>query len=117
VISKGLLGFAFGVPVGLLSNRLWQGDAVQEGVAQVPYLKGGKDNNNGAEVQVYYKVPFASPPHLTFLDNDQGRAPWRTQIEVVEQKPDSFKIRALIRSDSGILKMKWCAEGVPAASK
>jgi hypothetical protein len=102
-----LLGFALGIAVGFLSPRLWRGADVQEGVALVPY-KGQADHTT--EVQVYYKVPFATPPLLTFPDASQG-----AQIEVVEQKPDSFKVRAFVRGVD--LKVKWRAEGVPAVSK
>jgi hypothetical protein len=74
-----------------------------EGVAEMAW---------GAELEVFYKVPFAAPPNLTFPDGlDQ------TRCQVADQKAGSFKLR---RSASGfageptIAKVKWKAEGLPA---
>lgn len=74
----------------------------QEGVAEVPW---------GAELEVFYKAPFAAPPNLTFPDGlDQ------TRCRVADQKVGSFK---LLRDKSGfagepnVAKVKWKAEGQP----
>jgi len=66
-------------------------------------------NQNQSEgVEVYYPIPYASPPHLTLVN---GAA----YAVIVEQKPDHFKIRAAgttVNAD-----VNWKAEGVPDRSK
>jgi len=64
--------------------------------------------NERAELQVFYKVPFASPPKLTFPEGVGEDA------EVVEQRADSFKLRsswAHIASEKTV-SVVWRAEGV-----
>src|SRR5262249_13114240 len=66
-----LLGFALGLPAGFFASRLWKDDGVQEGVAVFPRDDNGADRVN-AEVVVFYKIPFAGPPQLTFPDANDG---------------------------------------------
>jgi hypothetical protein len=74
---------------------------ILEGVADMPW---------GAELEVFYKTPFGTPPNLTFPEGlDQ------TQSHVTDQKAGSFK---LLRDKAGMVgpnvaKVKWKAEGQP----
>jgi hypothetical protein len=66
----------------------------------------------GGEHEVFYKAPFASPPHLIFPD---GLA--TMQCEVTDQKAGSFKLRRAGVVPYGApdpAKVKWKAEGQPA---
>lgn len=66
----------------------------------------------GKEPEVFYKAPFAAPPHLTFPDGLDG-----TRCEVVDQKAGSFKLRRATTGFAGepsIAKVKWKAEGQAA---
>jgi hypothetical protein len=80
-----------------------QSSPILEDVVEMPW---------GREVEVFYKAPFAAPPHLTFPDGLEN-----TRCEVTDQKAGSFKLR---RSPVGpfgepnIAKVKWKAEGQPA---
>jgi hypothetical protein len=79
---------------------------VEEGVAQVP-LKG--DSKKG-ELIVFYKIPFLTPPSLTFPD---GIA---ESCFVEDQKAESFKISRDVSRHAGwesVSKLKWRAEGLP----
>ena len=100
-----LLGFALGLPAGFFASRLWTDDSVQEGVAVFPRDDNGADRVN-AEVVVFYKIPFAGPPQLTFPDANDG-----PKVQVIEQKADSFKLRSGVL---GLGRVKWRAEGIPA---
>ena len=79
---------------------------VLEGDAEVPLARSAEQPS---ELEVFYKSPFAAPPHLTFPD---GLA---NGCEVAEQKAGSFKLRR-IQSGAGLVyaKVKWKAEGKPA---
>ncbi len=66
-------------------------------------------NTRKGEAQVFYKQPFASPPHLTILEG--------AQCVITEQKPDSFKVSrdaTGYNSYSNTESVKWKAEGTPA---
>jgi hypothetical protein len=75
---------------------------VLEGVAEVPW---------GAELDVFYKSPFAAPPNLTFpegLDHS---------CHLDDQKVGSFRLRrnaAGFAGEPSVAKVKWKAEGRPA---
>jgi hypothetical protein len=76
--------------------------AILDGVAELPW---------GAELEVFYKAPFSSPPTLTFPEGLDG-----TACRVGEQKAGSFM---LVRDKAGfvgpnIAKVKWKAEGQTA---
>ncbi len=75
---------------------------ILEGIAEVRW---------GEELEVFYKSPFASPPHLTFpggLDST---------CHVADQKATSFKIRRDNAGQAGnqFPKVKWKAEGQSAS--
>ncbi len=53
------------------------------------------------EIDVYYPLPYASPPNLT-VDGPLHRA------VILEQKPDHFRV-------AGSGKLKWVARGVRAS--
>jgi len=76
---------------------------VLEGVAKVP-LAGEKPS----ELDVFYKTPFASPPHLTFPDG------LSESCIVADQKPASFKLRRTATAGTVYAEVKWRAEGQPA---
>jgi hypothetical protein len=71
---------------------------VLEGVAEIPW---------GAELDVYYKAPFAGPPNLSFPEGLD------TTCQVVDQKPGSFKLHRNSSAMTGgqFAKVKWRAEG------
>jgi hypothetical protein len=79
---------------------------VLEGEAEVPLAPSPE---RPSELEVYYKSPFAAPPHLTF---PEGLA---YGCQVADQKAGSFKLRR-IQSGGGLVyaKVKWKAEGQPA---
>jgi hypothetical protein len=93
VLTLGLQAF--------LGNVARTQTLTQQGTVTVTH-----DQKDG--VDVYYAVPYVSPPNLT-LGNGTGL------VVIVEQKPDHFKLRAAdttIRSD-----VSWKAEGVPTGAK
>ena len=80
------------------------GTVTEEGSVEVAIV-GSK-----GESQVFYKHPFASPPHLTILEGS-------TDCVVAEQKPESFKVTRDVTgrsSYSTVTIVKWKAEGTPA---
>lgn len=76
---------------------------VLEGVAKVP-CAGEKP----AELDVFYKTPFASPPYLTFPDG------LTESCVVADQKAESFKLRRTATAGTAYVEVKWRAEGQPA---
>ena len=60
---------------------------------------------HGQELQVYYPVPYASPPNLELDDNLH-------RYEIIDQKPDRFRIRNV--SGLGNFEVRWTARGVRA---
>jgi hypothetical protein len=75
-------------------------------------LEGVEDMPLGRKAEVFYKAPFAAPPHLTFPDGLQGYS-----CEVEEQKAESFVLRragVIAYGDPSVAKVKWKAEGQPA---
>jgi hypothetical protein len=61
---------------------------------------------NDKPVEVYYPIPYASPPHLTI----QGDV----HVNLLEQKPDHFKVQGV---DAGGTDVQWSAQGQRAAGK
>jgi hypothetical protein len=80
---------------------------VLEGLAEVHRAKSREEP---AELEVFYKAPFAAPPHLTFpegLDHDG--------CQVADQKAGGFKLRRTEYNGGLVIaKVKWKAEGQPA---
>jgi len=76
---------------------------VLEGVAKVPLARYGKPS----ELDVFYKTPFASPPHLTFPDG------LSESCVVADQKPASFKLQRTATAGTVYAEVKWRAEGQP----
>jgi hypothetical protein len=60
-----------------------------------------------AERDVYYPVPYPSPPHLDISD------PFG-KCELVEQKPDHFRVRSTFEKSAlgGPFTLKWKAKGL-----
>ena len=77
---------------------------VQEGLAQVHLAQSG---GQPYELEVFYKVPFATPPYLSFPDG-------LDDCEVADQKPGSFKLRRYVAGGNTWAYVKWKAEGMPA---
>jgi hypothetical protein len=100
---------AVGVLIGLISPRPWQtGDgtassvasgAMQEGTAVVPPRDDSPDG-----VEVFYAVPFASPPRLEFPSG-------LNECVVVEQSATKFKLKNLWAFER---KVRWQATGQPS---
>lgn len=67
-------------------------------------LEGEEDLGSDIERVVYYKTPFASPPHLTTTGTEQ--------YKITEQKAESFKLQRPMTFTPGT-KLKWKAEGQP----
>ena len=64
----------------------------------------------GQELDVYYPVPYASPPNLEIEDT------WRSCV-VIDQKPDHFRIRSDSRFGQVFGEdVKWTARGIRAAT-
>ncbi len=78
---------------------------VLEDVVEVPLAKSRSEPQ---EMEVFYKTPFAAPPHLTFPENLEGG------VQVAEQKAGSFKLRRTATDGLIYVKVKWRAEGRPA---
>jgi hypothetical protein len=77
---------------------------VLEGVAEVHLARSSEDP---AELEVFYKAPFAGPPHLTFPEGlDNG-------CQVADQKVGGFKLRRIEKNGLTFVKVKWKAEGQP----
>jgi hypothetical protein len=67
----------------------------------------------GIPTEVFFKAPFAAPPHLTFPDGLIN-----VRCELTDQKATSFKLergasRAGVPGEPAIAKVKWKAEGQP----
>jgi hypothetical protein len=78
---------------------------VLEGEAEVHLARSREEP---AELEVFYKAPFAAPPHLTFPEGlDNG-------CQVADQKAGGFKLRRIQRDGLIFAKVKWKAEGQPA---
>ena len=77
---------------------------VLEGVAEVHLAKSSEEP---AELEVFYKAPFAAPPHLTFPEGLQDGC------QVADQKAGGFKLRRTERGGLAFSKVKWKAEGQP----
>jgi hypothetical protein len=61
----------------------------------------------GQELDVYYPVPYASPPNLEF----KGPGSYT----IVDQQADHFRVRAKVESNSiGWVACDWTARGVRA---
>jgi hypothetical protein len=58
-------------------------------------------------LEVFYKTPYAAPPHLTFPDGLEGNC------HVADQKAASFKLRRDAGGQAGkeFPRVKWKAEG------
>lgn len=97
-----LLAIFVVLPAGQTISSM--GTATEEGNVDVAVV-GSK-----GEVQVFYKHPFASPPHLTILEGS-------ADCVLSEQKPESFKVTRDITgrlSWTTVVTVKWKAEGKPA---
>src|SRR5262245_24369874 len=76
--------------------------------ANTVILEGAAEVRFGQELEVFYKTPFAQPPHLTFPEG-------LGNCHVVDQKAGSFKRRRDPAGDAGksYPGVKWKAEGQP----
>jgi hypothetical protein len=75
-------------------------------------LEGVEEMPRGRKIEVFYKIPFAAPPHLTF---PEGLRQYSCEVE--EQKAGSFVLKrsgASPPSEPFIAIVKWKAEGQPA---
>lgn len=65
-------------------------------------------------LQVYYPAPYTSPPNLTFtvvsISGQAGDS--NSWVEIVEQKPDYFKVRKVAKAVPSC-EISWKADGVP----
>lgn len=84
---------------------------VLEGVAAVPFCPSVNRPEEG-QLEVFYKVPFAQSPHLTFpeglIDGERFRC------RLLEQKAGSFKLQRESISGADTALVKWRAEGIVA---
>jgi hypothetical protein len=106
LISSGIMaGLVAGMMVygldAFRANVKRQETLKQEGQVQVP--KEG--------LEVYYPVPYESPPNLTFAAQMPGFVP--LEHVVVEQKADHFKLRIKDGDESHGFVITWKAEGRP----
>jgi len=101
LVTIHIAGPAKGTDAG--GNPAVSPTVVLEGVAKVP-CAGEKP----AELDVFYKTPFASPPYLTFPDG------LRESCVVADQKATSFKLRRTATAGTSYVEVKWHAEGQPA---
>jgi hypothetical protein len=97
-----IVAWLLDIIVGFLIPHPWRliGDStVQEGTANVP---GANDSREG--IEVYYAVPFASPPKLEVPDG-------LNYCIVTEQSAQKFKLK----SAGNLLpvKVRWKADGQP----
>lgn len=60
----------------------------------------------GKLVDVYYPIPYTSPPHLA-ITNPHAPLPM-ARYEIVEQKADHFRLRL----EDGAISLTWTARGV-----
>jgi hypothetical protein len=74
-------------------------------------LEGTAELRWGEELEVFYKRPFGSPPHLTFPGGLDGTC------HIADQKATSFKIRRDNAGQAGnqFPNVKWKAEGQSAS--
>ncbi len=103
LISAGVALFAAGMSGGWFAAKLTSSPTgathTLEGKAYAPL---------GKPRVIYYKVPFASPPHLTYPDGGIG-------YKVTDEKSDSFTVEKQTMGPSIAGKLRWKAEGVPGA--
>lgn len=65
---------------------------------------------DGPYVDVYYLRMFAGIPELTLIPVTNG--PPLTSFEVLEQRPDGFRLEHFSRSSADTNGLKWLATGV-----
>jgi len=91
--------------------------AVSVGVPLIWGLRGGQTLSQqgkfwigaGASEDVYYPIPYSSPPNLQ-VEFSQG--PFTLQnVKIIEQKPDHFKIECPSPL-GGRAEFRWRAEGL-----
>jgi hypothetical protein len=58
----------------------------------------------GQEVNLYYPVPYVSPPNLEFEDADANR-----RLHIVDQKPDHVRVKNLSNAP---VEVPWKARGI-----
>jgi hypothetical protein len=75
---------------------------VLEGVAEVHLAKSREEP---AELEVFYKAPFATPPQLTFPEGLSDGC------RVADQKAGGFKLRRTESNGLIFSTVKWKAEG------
>jgi hypothetical protein len=77
--------------------------------ANTAILQGSAEVRWGEELEVFYKTPFAAPPHLTFPEGLESNC------HVADQKAASFKLRRDVGGQAGkqFPTVKWKAEGQP----
>jgi hypothetical protein len=64
----------------------------------------------GTEQDVYYPIPYASPPNLTIKD-------FAKECEIVAQEPDHFRIANANGTHGGFFEVKWKARGLRGPAK
>lgn len=93
----GLLFYLFPLSSSLTTKTLTQADFIRI--------------EDTGDLEVYYPVPYKSPPKLTWPETDWGLS--RSSFSVEEQRKDGFKLSVSSYSSS-TKKLRWKAEGIPA---
>jgi hypothetical protein len=93
VVSAIVATLVSGVILTAAGLGRWEPYTLQEGSTSL---------GPGAELEVYYKAPFRSPPNLSIL-GDTG------SIRIMDQKSDRFKVSNQNTFNS---TFKWRAEGM-----
>src|SRR5262249_22617919 len=90
----GCMSFSIGCPWPAATSS--DGCLTQSGSVTIP---------PGAEQDVYFPIPYASPPNLALGD-------WPEGCVLIEQKADHFRIRNMHRGGLGAAEVDWTAKGV-----
>jgi hypothetical protein len=70
----------------------------------------------GSYVDVYYLKPFTETPELTLIQATNGPDP-AMALEIIEQRPDGFRLSHFVHSDADTNGMMWRAAGVRSVEK
>jgi hypothetical protein len=65
----------------------------------------------GPYVDVYYLKPFTGTPELALIQATNGPDP-ALALEIIEQRPDGFRLNHFVHSDADTNGMMWRAAGV-----
>ena len=101
-------GNSINVSLGTLTPLNKPDDAASESLEQEGVIKTAADSF----YDVYYRIPYSGNPELTWPET--RNAPTRQDFEIIEQRPNGFRIRLHTFSNTGTNGIRWKAVGIRA---